>query len=413
MARMLEMIRNMSAPPAVMRSAARGALSIAPVEMLEILVFLATDHGVDEWLGVEARQTLAKWDERSTRNVLSNPGTSDDVLNFFTDLDNFRESFLPSLLQNPSVTDDMLVRLAARGSSNLLSKMVREQRVAGSSAVLSAIKLNLQLAPDDLLVAEAALERLERAQSKAVAEESTPAAQEPQGTVVDYDMDAALDEMIALYEKEHAEEIAAEEGKPFQLVEAPASLESTSEPEEEAVEEEEEPSLEKPPEQMTEEELAAMAASIPELTPEELAGERAKESVYQKIAAMKVGDRVQLALKGSKEERAILIRDGAKVVSQAVLDSPRLTDPEVEVYANMKNVSDIVLRVIASRRKFIRNYTVVKNLVNNPRTPLDVGLTLMKNLVITDLRALTMNKNVSDVLRKMSIKLYRQRARQH
>ncbi len=62
---------------------------------------------------------------------------------------------------------------------------------------------------------------------------------------------------------------------------------------------------------------------------------------------------------GSQEERSILIRDSNKIVSRAVLQSPKLSDQEIESIAMMKNVSDEVLRLVAMNRKFIRSYAVV------------------------------------------------------
>ena len=46
------------------------------------------------------------------------------------------------------------------------------------------------------------------------------------------------------------------------------------------------------------------------------------------------------ALKGTREERAILIRDPNRIVATAVLGSPKVTDGEIESFAAMKNVSD-------------------------------------------------------------------------
>jgi hypothetical protein len=134
-----------------------------------------------------------------------------------------------------------------------------------------------------------------------------------------------------------------------------------------------------------------------------------KVSAFQKIARLGVGARVQLAIKGTKDERFILIRDGSKVVSAAVLESPKVTDQEVEMFSSLKSVQEGVLRCIASKRKFMRNYVVQKNLANNPRAPLDVTMPLLKGLMINDLRAMAGNKNVNDTLRKMSHKLYKQR----
>ena len=53
----------------------------------------------------------------------------------------------------------------------------------------------------------------------------------------------------------------------------------------------------------------------------------------QKIDRLDMKGRIQLALKGNKEERALLIRDGTKVVALAVLEAPKLSDGEVEKFA--------------------------------------------------------------------------------
>ena len=132
--------------------------------------------------------------------------------------------------------------------------------------------------------------------------------------------------------------------------------------------------------------------------------------MLQKIAKLDVKGRIQLAMKGSKEERSILVRDGTKIVALAVLDSPKISDGEVEKFASQKNVLEAVLRAIPMRRRFVKNYAVVRNLVFNPRTPLDVGLGLMKNLLIADLRNLSGNKEVSETVRKLGLRMFKQKS---
>jgi hypothetical protein len=130
--------------------------------------------------------------------------------------------------------------------------------------------------------------------------------------------------------------------------------------------------------------------------------EEERLSTIQKVARMTVAERVQTALKGNREERIILIRDANRIVASAVLDSPKLTDSEVEAFAIMRNVSEEVLRVMGVRREFVKNYTVVHNLIRNPRTPLAVSLGLLNRILTNDLRTLMRNKNVPEVLRKMA-----------
>jgi hypothetical protein len=168
------------------------------------------------------------------------------------------------------------------------------------------------------------------------------------------------------------------------------------------------PPTEEAPAQVKAEAPAEAKVEVEEEVEEE---EWERLSLTQRIARMSVTERVQTALKGSKDERMILVRDPSKVVYRAVLQSPKLGDAEVESYASMKNVAEEALRIIASNRKFIKSYVIVKNLANNPRTPLDVSLTLLNRLTENDLRFLSRNRNIPETLRMMALKLSKQRGR--
>lgn len=133
-------------------------------------------------------------------------------------------------------------------------------------------------------------------------------------------------------------------------------------------------------------------------------------TLLQRLAKMSVSERVQFAIKGGSEARRTLIRDSNKVVQRAVLQSPRLTDQEVEAFASMTSLTDEILRLIAGNRKFRKNYIVVRNLLNNPKTPLDVSLHMLPMCNVMDLKKLTTNKNVPETLRTTALKLQRTRA---
>ena len=137
-----------------------------------------------------------------------------------------------------------------------------------------------------------------------------------------------------------------------------------------------------------------------------------RQTLLQRIAKMTVAQRVQYAIKGGSEARRTLIRDTNKVVQRAVLQSPRLTDQEVEAFASMSSLTDEILRLIASNRTFRKNYTVVRNLINNPKTPLDVTLHMLPMLNPQDLKRLTTNKNIPETLRTTAFKIHRTRAEQ-
>ena len=134
-----------------------------------------------------------------------------------------------------------------------------------------------------------------------------------------------------------------------------------------------------------------------------------RQTLLQRLAKMTVAQRVQFAMKGSSEARRTLIRDNNKVVQRAVLQSPRLTDQEVEAFAAMSTLTDEILRLIANNRVFRKNYTVVRNLLNNPKTPLDVSLHMLPLINAIDLKRLTTNKNIPETLRSSAQKLNRQR----
>ena len=183
------------------------------------------------------------------------------------------------------------------------------------------------------------------------------------------------DESVFAYFKEHADDIAAEGEKPFQAIGGMVDMLMGESPAEAETHAEEKPAVESPAPAP-----AATPARAP-IVPKPAAAPK-RENTFQKINRLDVKGRIQLALKGNKEERSILIRDGTKVVALAVLEAPKLSDGEVEKFACQKNVLEAVLRQIPLKRRFMKNYIVVRNLVANPRTPLDLALGLMKNLLI-------------------------------
>jgi hypothetical protein len=141
-------------------------------------------------------------------------------------------------------------------------------------------------------------------------------------------------------------------------------------------------------------ELAAIMAAE-----EEPSDGHVRESTVQKIASLNIAQRMTLAMKGTREERAVLIRDPNKIVAVAVLSSPKLTDTEVESIAKMANVSDEILRMIGFSRAWTKNYAVVHALVRNPKTPVALSMNFLARLSDKDLRNLSTNRNVPDVLR--------------
>ncbi len=127
------------------------------------------------------------------------------------------------------------------------------------------------------------------------------------------------------------------------------------------------------------------------------AGDR--EGVAAQLAKMSFPQRLKAAVKGSKEMRAILVRDPNKLISVSVLSSPKLTENEVEAFSRMANVSDDVLRIIGKNRAWTKNYSVIVGLTKNPKTPVAMSMNFLSRLSARDLGLLAVDRNVAEPLR--------------
>lgn len=348
MARMVELIREGSAPRSIARRAARGELALPAGEAIEVLVALAGDRE----LGEEAEQTLAGWDEASLSEIAANRETPPAVLRHLLQSQPSRPVVIEALCGNPAVALEELEALVIHGGAETLQAMTRSERVRNSSRLLGLMAGNPE--------SEAMSAQLAGWQAAAQAGEA--------------------DEIAAAILARHSDELAREEDRLFELVPG--------------VEGEDDPLA-----RLLERATQGEAVAEPE--------EQEQLSVLQRIGRLRVGERIKLAVRGSREERMILIRDRSRLVSLAVLASPKVNDSEMESYAAMKNIQESVLRAIATNRKNMKNYGVVRTLANNPKAPLDVALPLLAHLLINDQRSLSVNKNVNETVRKVALKLFR------
>jgi hypothetical protein len=123
------------------------------------------------------------------------------------------------------------------------------------------------------------------------------------------------------------------------------------------------------------------------------------ESVLQKLQKMTFPQRLKAAVKGSKEIRMILVRDTNKMIAAAAMSSPKMTDQDVEAIAGMGSVSEDVLRMIAHKRAWLKNYRIVLRLCKNPKTPVAISMNLLQRLMEKDLAQLGADRNVPEALR--------------
>lgn len=347
MARMVELIRDGTAPRSMVRRAARGELVLPAGEAIEILMALAGDRE----LGAEAEQTLAGWQEASLSEVASDAATPPEVLRYLLRNQAQRPAVIAALCGNPALPLEELEAAASHGGAETLQGMMRSARVRNSSRLR------------DLMAQNPAAE---------------PAPPQP-AELMAVEQGSEADEVEASFLALHADELAREDSQPFDLV---TGYEGEDDP------------------------LARLLALAKQGETVVAPEEKQQLSLLQRIGRMRVGERIKLAVLGNREERMVLIRDRSKLVSLAVLASPKVNDSEMETFAAMKNIQESVLRALATNRKAMKNYGIIKTLANNPKTPLDVALPLLGHLRIKELKWLSLDKNVNDAVRKRAARLF-------
>ena len=139
MARMVDLIRASAVPSNLMQSAAKGSLSVPPLEMIEILVHLAVHNKV---FGEQAQLTLAGWDEAASQAAASAATTPREVLDYMVSPKNLRPALLPALLENPSVSEGSLLEMAAGAGRDAVDLMLKSERVNRAHDILKALLSN-------------------------------------------------------------------------------------------------------------------------------------------------------------------------------------------------------------------------------------------------------------------------------
>jgi hypothetical protein len=149
----------------------------------------------------------------------------------------------------------------------------------------------------------------------------------------------------------------------------------------------------------TEEPLVDTDTTPPEAEPEGGTTEEKQATFQQRLANMTVPEKVKCATKGTREMRSILIRDPNRMVASAVLSCPKVNDAEVEAFAKMGNVSEEILRTIATSRAWTKNYGTVLALVKNSKTPVALSMNMLVRLNESDVKKLSTDRNVPEALR--------------
>jgi hypothetical protein len=132
---------------------------------------------------------------------------------------------------------------------------------------------------------------------------------------------------------------------------------------------------------------------------------QAGESVHGRLLNMSVHERIICALRGSREERAILINSRNRLIQRSVLLCPKLTDTEVEQFAQSRSVAQEVIKAIADNRRWLRQYPVIIALAMNPKTPVYTAKSILPRLTYRDRVRVSRDRNLPPVTRQIATKL--------
>jgi hypothetical protein len=367
-------------------AAAKGMLPLSNEEMLQALVALGSDQ--DEEIRSAVAATLGTLDPASFVSIAADDKTTPDMLGFLLIWESSPREVIEAAVFNRAAPDAALAHVAQRTSNSHIIEAIslKQQSLIRSPEIIEAILANPARTPDAERRAREVQQEFFEKQfgAKQVAEEQRvrTEAKGPDGPTITIE---SINDLIELglieegIEDSLVDDYEAEYG-PFDTLVGPV--------------------LDQPSdfEWVT---TAAEAEGV-EISQDRL-------PIFQQIAIMSIKDRVMLAIKGTREARMILVRDPNKIVAGAVLRNPRLTDTEIESIAAMRTAPEDVLRQIGQSRTWGRSYTVIHNLVRNPRTPIALGLTLLNRIQNRDLRVMGTNKNIPDVIRTTASRLYLKR----
>ncbi|HKO45420.1 MAG TPA: hypothetical protein VJU84_19250 [Pyrinomonadaceae bacterium] len=380
-----------TAPPQARMAAASGMLPLPQSDLLEVLVSLRQED--DPQIVEAATETLAEQDPEDLLAAATNDETSPTVLDYLATLSGEHKQIHEAVILNQHTSDRTIANLAEATQEGSLLELIslNQQRLVRFPAIIDAIL------KDDARSAEAS--RRARETKREFFEKERGAQQIAQELRARGNSAAAeFFESADLGEGFTAEDawlIASH------IEVSDADLDNSWMPAERYEELQVETSAER----------AANFAKVLEherLETGEVPAERV--SLIRRIMFLNARDRMKLAMKGDREARGILIRDSNRMVAVAVINNPRVTDQEVENIAAMRTVADEVLRLIALNRAWARSYSIIHNLVRNPRTPIPTVITTLPRIRTKDLQHLTLNRNVSEAVRRQAQRLSQARS---
>jgi len=334
------------APSNVRVAAARGALPLPRATLVRLFILLLEDE--EEAIREAAGGSLQGLEPGAIQEVLADPSCDPSVLMHFSKQATRRDAMAELIAFHPAVPAGALGILASGGGASVIDLVLTNQeRLLVQPGLLEKLMVNPALRADQ------------------------------RGRILEL-----LDRVMKL--QEAAKRRRADSGDADRDDDEPEDLEEAA--------------------QLLDVDVGELLSSSEIMGGEELLESEDADlrNAYQKIITLNAAQKAIMAMKGGREERLILVRDTNKVVALAVLRNGRLTENEVESIAKMRNVTDEVLRQVGSNRNWIKSYSIVMALLNNPRTPPSIATNFISRLQNRDLKSLSANRDVPELIRKMA-----------
>lgn len=387
----VQAIANGTAPKPAQIAAAKGILPLPQQDLLEALVILSRNEDKD--LSIAAEKTLKAQDTERLKSVITSEEVAPQVLHYFATQDTLSQEVYELVIANPKTPNESIVQFARNASNGELLEVLsfNQQLLINTPAIIDAIIANPnRTAEADRRASEIKREFFEKERgSEQIAKELRARGKEAAAEFIEQSdfaedlenesTDDGLDLDDALFLADMIEVSDSDVDDSW------LSLEF----------------IEEIYEETDEQRQAAMSKILGEMKSDgdgKVSAERI--SMLSKVMGMNMKDRIKMAAKGNREARNILIRDPNRVVAQAVISNPKLTDQEVETITKMRTVPKDVLRQIAMNKQWARSYTIIHNLALNPRTPVGNAMSIVTRLQMKDLLSLAKNRNVPDAIRK-------------
>jgi hypothetical protein len=347
-AQVIGQLRAGTYPHDVLLTLARGFLPLPQEDLIAVLSYLSLID--DQEAATLAKASLHDIPVRSVHGFASNENASPEHLGLLMRATQDAH-ILEALIRNRAVSDEAVVELASRADGAVQEVVVINQtRILRAPQILDALLENPRVTQD---TRRRVLETREEFFEKKARIEELKRILGEEDVIDETVPDEAIADLLELVEKEPV----------------------------------------------------AVLPPIGEVTIEGLELEK-KKSLWSILATMPISQKVQLAFKGNKSVRMVLVRERNRLVASAAVRNPRITESEAEQIAGMRDVSEDVLRIIGMRRDWSSKYPVALALSKNPKTPVGVVLPLINRLTLRDLKGLKDDKGVSETVRASARRLY-------